>query len=333
MATGNKGRPAVPDSFTAHERFLVEKTEQAIREGGQLEVWMRAGHGGTPETLLSLNREYKLPNRAFGYFGEVDIAGKRCSVMGVRQEVDFGKISGPGDPAERLRDFVLGEFLPRANWTYPDGWRGGFDIVQSLYRTPAGTYGKFGEAECAGCIDWRRLGQDYDWVFLTVRIHDFVMKFGPVTRHMKEAACVAMHGSFVHVTEKPAPGIVLEVAVGYPFVEVAPIYVPWGFGPGKFVNACKLYAFQLTDTRELKVQMDFAAAPRCSKVFDVARFVPDPVYGGAAVLQALTFGAWKAQPLHDKLDMGMVSQHGRVHQALMEGTVKNWNDWMSGGSR
>jgi hypothetical protein len=91
----------------------------------------------------------------------------------------LGRIPGSGDAAERRRNFVLGEFLRGAHWTFPDGWRG-----------------------------------EYDWVLLTVRIHDFVMQFGPVTRHMKELACVAMHADFIHITGKPAPGIVLEVAVG-----------------------------------------------------------------------------------------------------------------------
>jgi len=50
------------------------------------------------------------------------------------------------------------------------------------------------------------------------------------------------------------------------------------------------------------------------------------------VLQALTLGMWKAQPFHDKLDLGMVTQHARVHQALMDGSAKTWNDWVGGAA-
>ena len=64
--------------------------------------------------------------------------------------------------------------------------------------------------------------------------------------------------------------------------------------------------------------MDFAAAPRCQKVFDFGKSIPDPVYGGASVVQALTMGMWNAQKFHDKTDSGMLEQHARVHQALLE---------------
>jgi hypothetical protein len=52
--------------------------------------------------------------------------------------------------------------------------------------------------------------------------------------------------------------------------------------------------------------------------------IPDPVYGGAALLLRLAFELWNDQPFHDKLHAGMVTQHGRVHQALMEGSARVW---------
>jgi hypothetical protein len=133
-----------------------------------------------------------------------------------------------------------------------------------------------------------------------------------------------MHRDFVHVNRNPAPGYKLEVSVGYPFVEYAPIPNPFGFGPGKFTNAVKLYSFFLTDTNKVEVRMDFAAAPRCQKVFDVSKSIPDPLYGGAWLLERVTLGGWKAQPFHDKLDRGMVAQHARVHQALIDGVARIW---------
>ena len=77
---------------------------------------------------------------------------------------------------------AVGEFLKRAHWQYPDGFPGGFTIEQSLYRASNGEYGKFAGDCRNGCIDWRQMGSEYDWVLLTVQIHDFVMNFGPVTR-------------------------------------------------------------------------------------------------------------------------------------------------------
>jgi hypothetical protein len=310
---------------------MVEKTEQAIRDGIQLERWCRDPKREIKETRLDLKKTFALRNEAYGYLGHVPMNGKLESVMGVRQVVDFSDVSG-SNPEQRLRDFALKEFLPRANWVYPDGYPGGFTMAQSLYRDAKGEYGRFADPACEGCIDWRRLGTEYNWSLLTVQIHDFVMKFGPYLKRFKEAACVVAHPDFMHVVENPKRGYKLEVAIGYPFVAFAPIPNNYGFGPGKFGSAVKLYSFLLTDDNKIKVEMDFAAAPRCSRVFDFGKRIPDPVYGGAAALQAITFGAWKAQPFHDKLDLGMVSQHARVHQALMDGAAKVWNDWVRGSS-
>ena len=322
--------PAIPDSFTAQERFLVEKTEEAVRDGLQLEAWMREQHRALNAIPLALKRAYNLPNQSFGYFGSLNLNGKTTSLMGARQEIDFGKITGP-DPGQRLKDFVLGEFLKRANWTYPDGNPGGFSIEQTLYRNMQGVYGKLPDNMRNGCIDWRQLGTEYEWVLLTVQIHDFVMNFGPITKRFKEAACVAPHRSFVHITEKPAEGYALEVAIGYPFVGFAPIPNVFGFGPGKFGIACKLYSFMLSDKNEVKVTMNFAAAPRCQKVFDFGKHIPDPIYGGAGMLQRLTLGLLKVDGFHNRLDSQMLAQHCRVHQSLMEGVSKVWNDWLGGG--
>ncbi|MEZ5399886.1 MAG: hypothetical protein R2729_09455 [Bryobacteraceae bacterium] len=324
MSDANTSPAAAP--FTKLERFLQEKTEEAIRDGIQIERWCRDRGRQIQEQRLDLKKEFAIPNEAIGYFGTVAVNGKPRSVMGVRQNVQFGRIEGR-DPEQRLTDFVLGEFLPRAHWVYPDGYEGGFTIVQTLYKDAAGQYGRFPEAEQKGCVDWRRLGKDYMWAMLTVQIHDFVMKFGPYLKRFNEAACVVMHPDFVHIRQNPSPGRRLEVAVGYPFVEYAPIPNNFGFGPGKFGSAVKLYAFFLTDDNRIEVEMDFAAAPRCSKVFDFSPSIPDPVYGGAAVLEAMTFGLWKAQPFHDWVDAGMVSQHARVHQALMDGSAKVWREW------
>jgi hypothetical protein len=156
------------------------------------------------------------------------------------------------------------------------------------------------------------------------------MKFGPFVKRFNEAACVVAHSDFVHVVPNPLPGYKLEVAVGYPFVEYAPVPNHFGFGPGKFKSAVKLYSFFLTETNKVEVRMDFAAAPRCQKVFDFGKRIPDPVYGGARILSWLTLGLWNAQALHDRLDRGMVAQHARVHQSLMEGVANIWQTRVAG---
>ena len=56
------------------------------------------------------------------------------------------------------------------------------------FKTQAGVYGQFSGDSRKGCLDWREFGRQYAWVLLTVRIYDFVMAFGPITKRLKEAA-------------------------------------------------------------------------------------------------------------------------------------------------
>ena len=332
--------PLSANQFTDFDRDLIKKSEEAIEEGLVLRDWCLS-HADTLATFpLDLQKKFQLPNRAVGYFGEIDLPKGRQSVMGCRQYGDFARLDSPNGP-QLLQDFVLGEFLPRAHWTYPDGYPGGFTISRSLYQKGDGSYGKFPDTDSTGCVDWRDLGAvgsdaKYRWVLLTVQIHDFVMDFGPMVKRFQEAACVVMTPEFRSVRENPSPGVRLEVAVGYPFVAYAPIPNFFGFGPGKFGIAVKLYAFELLENGVVRSRMEFAAVPRCQKVFDFGRYVPDPIYGGAALFSMLTLGLWKPEIVHTKMDSNMLAQHSRVHQSLMDGSANVWKQWygeVSGGHR
>src|SRR6266851_1895840 len=229
------GSSAPPDSLSAQDRFLIEKTEEAIHDGKQLEEWIRGQDrdGALHLFPLDLKKTYRVPNRAEGFLDTIEINGKPASVMGCIQTVEFGAVEGD-NAGERLQDFVFREFLRRASWTYPDGYPGGFSVEQTLYKTHAGEYGQFSGDLKKGCVDWRDLGKQYSWVLLTVQIHDFVMNFGPFTKRLREAACVAPNPNFVHIETNPSPEYNLEVSVGYPFIAFAPVPNFFGFGPGKF---------------------------------------------------------------------------------------------------
>src|ERR1700757_4573206 len=115
-------------------------------------------------------------------------------------------------------------------------------------------------------MDWRELGSRYAWILMTVHIHDFVVQMGPWQKRFKEAAYVVPHAGSARVTANPSPEVLLEVSIGYPFVDVAPLHNFFGFGPGKFGAAVKLFSFLLTRQGEVRVRMIFAAAPRSRKV-------------------------------------------------------------------
>jgi hypothetical protein len=320
------------DSFTDLDRDLIVKSEAAIADGLVLREWCKTHYGNLTVFPLNLKRKFQLPNKAVGYFGELEIRGQAYSVMGCRQEIEFAKLDEP-NAAELLQDFVLKEFLTRAHWTSQDGFAGGFTVERSLYQDVARQYGKFPEGQTVGCIDWRTLGLEadasrkYRWVLLTVQIHDFVMNLGPITKRLREAACVVLTPQFVSIVDNPQPGVRMEIQVGYPFVDHAPIKNFFGFGPGKFGVAIKLFSFDLMDDNTVRVRMEFAAAPRCQKVFDFGKRLPDPIYGGAALLGRLSFGLCKVQGIHDQMDTEMLAQHCRVHQSLMDGTANIWDEW------
>ncbi len=324
--TTTLARAPIPDSFSALDRFLVEKTELALDEGMDLQRWCRDPNRPVAEFPLDLNRPYALPNKAFGYFSDVTIRGRCLPVIGVRQEVEFGRATGPR-PEEQLKRYVFEKFLPSAHWTYPDGHPGGFSLEQMLYCTADGTLGCYPPEERATVQDWALIGPKYRWSLFTVVLHDFVVRLGPMAKRFKEAVAVVQHPEFVHVVENPAPGYKLEVAVGYPFIDYAPIPNNFGFGPGKFDWAVKLFSFRLRDNNEIRCDMDFAAGARPKKVFDFGKHVPCPLYGTVDALQAVTLGLYNSRTFHDWMDGAMVAQHARVHQALMEGAAKIFAEW------
>ena len=162
----------------------------------------------------------------------------------------------------------------------------------------------------------------------TCFLHDFAIVIGPVKKVLKEAVAVVQHPDFIHIVENPRPGYKLEVAIGYPFIDWAPIPNYFGFGPGKFDWAVKTFMFLLRDNNEVRCDMDFVAGARPKKVFDFGEYIPDPFYGTAAAMQFMTLGIYNAQAFHDFMDLQMSTQHSRVHQALMEGSSKVFAAWI-----
>ncbi len=323
----NFERQPIPDSFTPLERFLVEKTELALVDGIQLERWCRDPNHKRTEFDIDLKRTYALKNRAYGYFSDLQVSNVTKTVIGVRQEVEFGKATGP-HPEEQLKKYVLSVFLPTSHWTYPDGWPGGFTYEQLLYCDSDGKLGRYPKDQADNPRDWTEIQTRYRWSLFTVFLHDFVVRAGPITKHFKEAATLVQHRDFIHIVENPLPGYKLEVAFGYPFIDYAQIPNNFGFGPGKFDWAVKLFSFLLRDNNEVVCNMDFAAGSRPAKVFDFGKNIPCPLYGTSDALQKVTFGLYRSQKFHDWMDGAMVAQHGRVHQALMEGAAKFFAEWV-----
>lgn len=322
----------IPADFTPRERLLVQETEIAIAKGLELEAWTRdpATKKALKRFELPFTRKFHLQNKAWGYFADVCIAGKTLTALGVLQEIEFGKITCP-NPEQRLQDYVLGRFLRTSSWVYPDGDMGGFTVQQMLYCDIDGVCHRYDPCTTADVRDWRDLGRKYRWSLMTMYLHDFVMYFGPFKKALKEAVAVVQHPGFVHVVPNPMPGYKLEVAIGYPFINFAPIPNYFGFGPGKFDWALKTFSFLLRDNHEVRCDLGFVAGARARKVFDFGAMIPDPVYAPSDWMEMLTMGLYKAQPFRDFVDGKMALQHAYVHQALMEGCSKIFNSWEGAG--
>lgn len=241
--------------------------------------------------------------------------------------MEFGKATGP-NPEEQLKKYVLSAFLPTSHWTYADGRPGGFTYKQMLYCDGDGRLNRYPEDQLAKPQDWTLIGTKYRWSLFTAFLHDFVVKVGPVTKHLKEAVSLVQHPDFVHLVKNPKKGYKLEVAFGYPFLDFAPIPNIFGFGPEKFNWAVKLFSFLHGDNNEVRCDMDFAAGARPRKVFDFGKGIPCPLYGTSDALQKITFGLYNSQNFHDWMDGAFVTQHARVHQALMEGAAKIFAEWV-----
>jgi hypothetical protein len=328
MTTPKPAQVHIPKDFTDFERSLVSKTEEAVVDGLQLEQWTRDPNRKIDKHSLNLGRKYNLPNQVTGYFANVRISGETLTALGVIQEVEFGKITGAKDPERLLKDYVLRLFLNTSNWVYSDGDPGGFTFKQMLYCTAAGDVGRYPDDQLNSVRDWNLIGPHYRWSLFTGYLHDFVVYIGPYKKTFKEAVAVVQHPGFIHVVENPKPGYKLEVGIGYPFIDYAPIPNYFGFGPGKFDWAVKTYSFLLRDNNEVRCDMDFVAGKRPNKVFNFGAYIPDPFYGTADALQFLTLGMFNARAVHDYGDLVMAALHAKVHQALMEGSSKVFAAWL-----
>lgn len=308
--------------LTSQEETLASLCEQAISEGGDLANWCLASTHDCQRFALDPKRKCSLPHESDAFYGEVAIAGSNRSVMGCRQRMSIGPVS-QANSIDEIREFVMRDFLAQANWTYQNGKLGGFSIRKSIASLPSGRNAVFALNESVGPVDWRELSSAYRWVMLTIDLHDFVVEAGPIRKQIRQAVCVVQHPAFCSEDENPRTSR-YRISVGYPFVPYAPLRNVFGFGPGKFGAAIKLYTFEIGYDDVLSVEMLFAAAPRCEKVLDFGRMMPDPIYGGARLVERLSFGKWSATPFHDWLDGQMLAQHCRVHQALIEGVAVNW---------
>jgi hypothetical protein len=322
-------------ALTPQDRILIEKSEQALRQGGQLLSWWRDASASGSLKIFPLMPNAD-PNLIMeGFLDHTVIDGKLTPSMGVLQTIRF-KLASPSGPPSTLKHFVNTELLSVGHWQNPDGLPGGFGFSVHHYKTKdKGEYGRFPTPTDTKSVDLGQIGKLYEWIMIQVDLNDFVRSFAPLRRYVKQLARIIreaaylvlsedfMHNLFPAIADKRA-----QTDLGYAFAPATVYPNFFGFGPGRFGAAVKLFRFGLIEGGVLQVDMAFLLAPRSEKVFYLWGF--DPVYSTVNLLHALTLGKRNIkQRAHDKLDLVMLRQHGHVHENFVFGLRKimetrNW---------
>jgi hypothetical protein len=314
------------------DAVLVERAGEALRDGRAIAEWTRQAPLDSGRSIRLPGR-YNMPSRTLVYLGELELHGRPSSVMVCRQYVDLG-IFDCSDP-QWLPEFVLGSWLRRAQWRYPDGAWGGYTTRVNLARLCDGGLDRWtgdtqdrAKAEESRWYDWRELGAKYEWVVTSIDLNDFAFFIGALRKRWTMAVCVVSDRSFWGVQDKRESGGRLTVSVGFSFLQLAPVQNHFGSGPGKLGSAIKLFDFALTTEGRLVVRMDFVVAPRPQRVLELPPRGWDPIYGATSLVRTCTRERWQMRRVHDGVDSHMLRIHARVHQHLMDGTVLALRAWI-----
>jgi len=126
------------------------------------------------------------------------------------------------------------------------------------------------------------------------------MNFGPITKRLRESACVAPAPSFVAHQKDPSEEYKFEVSVVYPFVGLRRSQL-LRIRTGKFGTAVKAVLLLVTHKNEVCADVFSPPAPRCAKVFDFGKHIPDP-YTAARVSSADSYSS-----LENRTSFGIAS--------------------------
>ncbi len=319
-----------PNSLTALELDLIEKSESALRDGKQLLNWWR--ERSSSNKIIGFPLRAETPSASMtGFFDQLAINGKLTSVMGCLQRVRVRQ-SKAADRASfqcALDSFSRRELFRFCRWQNPDGLPGGFGYAPLLCREKAGgVYTRFAAGSGSSDIDLSEVGKRLEWILLQVDLFDFARCFRPpkpmikpLSRIIKEAAYLVADEDLLQNNLPASAGSLIERGLGYSFVPATVHPNFFGFGPGRFGAALKLFQFRLLEGGELEIECAFLAAPRSQKVLYLGGF--DPVYGLFHLANALTLSKFRIKErIHDKLDTVMLRQHGDVHQSFLEGLCR-----------
>ena len=313
------------------DQNLLEDTRVALRQGAQLASWWKDRHESL--SVFTLFESQPQGARVQGFFDQVEIDGAERTAMGCLQRASFqlGE-SSPLGQAEGFCESLKKHFCQSARWQRGNGLPGGFGYRALAFQKSGNPEAEYFQS-APSTVNFNEVGPMYEWLLLQVDINDFVRSFPPLRpfarflhRFIREAAFIVSHSDYQTRVLAGESDSVAECRFGYAFVPALVEANHFGFGPGRFGIAIKQFDFRLLESRRLDIHVSFLVTPRSEQVLDFWGVCP--VYGLAHLLDRATFGGLGIRErAHDKLDRQMLTQHGRVHNNLLQDMRESFESW------
>jgi hypothetical protein len=133
-------------------------------------------------------------------------------------------------------------------------------------RKDSGRVGKFPPDQRSRIVDLRRIGTEFEWVVVKVRIHDFNLTYRPrgaeslqFVLPLREESYLVISPEFVANEDNPGPELLGRYGVGYAFVEDPVNPGPFAYGPGQFRASFQLIHFRILRSGEIHADLVFVA--------------------------------------------------------------------------
>ncbi|HEY1379876.1 MAG TPA: hypothetical protein VGF55_23950 [Gemmataceae bacterium] len=284
--------PAGP-AWTDEDRTVLGRVDAARAAGAALLRWWRRVHAAAAYAeRVELIRTFNQPDVGFAFFDQADLPGGAVPVMGLVEDLlyDQPKHAPPGAVRDEFREFVLHYFMRVSAFERPEAYaevdapppprpfaglswcptyeanKTGFGFSQHYYKLKgSGRVGKFPADERFRIVDLRRIGTEFEWVVLKVRIYDFNLTLrargqesARVVVPLREESYLVVSPEFVFADDRPGPGLLGRYGLGYAFIPY-PDTALLAYGPGQFRASFQLIHFRVLDSGQIHLDLVFAA--------------------------------------------------------------------------
>jgi hypothetical protein len=300
------------------EQELISGTGFALERGLQFRDWWQwcESTGSFPE-VFRLMRSHNPAEASYGFRGEV----QGLPVMGIVQQMPYATPKGgsPEHNRDQMREFVLHYFTRLSDFSrpasfVPEGlgpiplplrpfsWRDepqaqalGFGFEQLYYRVAGGgPVRAFRDEERFRIVDLRRVGAEFDWILLRVRIYDFTLHFRPFGREypslevpLRESNYLLVTPHFIRDDPDPRDGTLGRFSFGYALLTNPGPPGLLAYGPGWFRAGFQNFEFIVESDGSSRVRMAFMV-DRPERIVSLPL---NPLELGFLLTDALTAGA------------------------------------------